>query len=385
MKTAGLVLVFLTLATAKDTMMDNRFAFTLYKNIAAGNAGNICISPYSISTVFAMLFPGSDTHTEEEFIDVFGFAPTQEFHQNLSDEIAHLTSTDDAKVLLANGLWPSIGYELSSEYVTLVQKIYNASPEALDYANKPQESVERINDWVKKHTAEKIPAIIDESAISPLTRLILTNAVYFNGKWQYPFDEEATHIANFYQNGDTTETDFMQLREDLHVAEVQGTQVTKLFYGEGDFSMLLLLPPRNRSLDTFEAELTGDEMAALEAELTTEKVQLYLPTWTMEESYEVSSILKQMGLETAFLEEADFSDLSPSSEDIFIDQVLHKTYMDVSEEGTEAAGATAITMRTTSVEASRPRTVRYDRPFVFIIKNESANRILFMGRVADFN
>jgi serpin B len=384
MKAAGILLVFLTLATAEDTM-DNRFAFTLFRNIAAENAGNICISPYSISTVFAMLFPGSDTHTEEEFIDVFGFTSTQEFHQNFSDEISHITSTDDAEVLLANGLWPNIGYELSSEYVTLVQEVYNASPEALDYANKPQESVERINDWVKKHTAQKIPAIIDESAISPLTRLILTNAVYFNGKWQYPFDEEATHTANFYQNGDTTETDFMQLRENLHAAEVQGTQVIKLFYGEGDFSMLLLLPSRDRSLDTFEAGLTGDEIAALEAELTTQKVQLYLPKWTMEQSYEVSSMLQQMGLETAFLEGADFSGLSSSSEEIFIDKVLHKTYMDVSEKGTEAAGATAITMRTTSVETSQPRTVRYDRPFVFIIKNESANRILFMGRVADFN
>ncbi|ERP30853.1 serpin family protein [Chitinivibrio alkaliphilus] len=360
------------------------FAFSLYRTVAQEEDGNICLSPYSIESVFAMLSAGARGSTRDELFSLFGFSESSQFHRAFSDEMDLLRGADGATVYLANALWPAKKYVLRQDFMELLETRYGAEVERLDFGTEPEKSADQINKWVERHTEGMISQIVQADQFSDLTRLILTNAVYFNASWNTPFPADKTAEDIFYtRRGDSISVDYMQQEASFSYGTTEHSELLLLPYSGGEFSLLLARPHRKEHMEDLEERLSPALLNTWDKALSEERLFVSLPKWKMKKEYEVSSFLHSLGLASAFTPQADFGGVSESKEDLFIDRVLHKTAMEVSEAGTEAAAATAITMRTTSVNISEPREVRFDSPFLFFIRHDPTGRILFMGRMDD--
>ncbi len=359
---------------------NNRFALNLYLRLR-GSQGNLFFSPMSLSTALGMVYAGSRGRTAAEMAQVLCFAKDQKrvsgSMKSLMEELA--TPRDGVVLNMANALWGQKGYPFLRDYLELLRTCYEAPLFQVDFRKNTEGARKTINKWTEKKTEDKIKELLKKGVLKPETQLVLTNAIYFNGKWTAPFRPQNTKEDDFFLlSGEKVRVPFMFREDAMLFAETEDSQVLSLPYGKGDYSMVFLLPREQGGLPSLEKKLT---MYGLSPELSKRKVRLFLPRFVLESEFSLAEVLKSMGMKAAFSPAADFSGIS-SSRDLSISAVIHKAFVDVGEEGTEASAATAVVMLKMAAPSRVPVTVfKADHPFLFFIRHNASGGILFMGRV----
>jgi serpin B len=373
---------------------NNRFAADLYRQLASDPeyAGkNIFFSPYSISTALAITYEGARGTTADEIASVLHLptneTPRQEGYAGLD---AALNRGDQNYTLrTANALWGEETYPFLPDYVDTAARWYRANVTNLDFVNDSEASRQTINHWVEEKTEDKIRDLLPAGSIDPMTRLVITNAIYFKGTWIKQFDPaETTDEAFQIAPGETVRVQMMHRTDEDAVygyAETETLQVLKMPYAHTDgmeLSMLVLLP-REDNLTAAEEALDAGALAGIRDSLTDRRVRVVFPKFTLETEYTLSPVLAEMGMPTAFSNDADLSGMD-GTDMLFVSEVFHKAFVDVSEEGTEAAAATAVVVNLKSAPGGDTTPVfRADHPFVFLIVEEDSGTILFAGRVVN--
>jgi serine protease inhibitor len=359
----------------------NRFAFDLFRSINTRFAdSNLFISPLSASFALGMTLNGADGETFDGMLAALRIDDTNRSRINdaYRDLIALLLELDPAvDMRIGNAIWYRDTYPFHQTFFDTVSHYFSARVAGLDF-NSPA-SVDRINTWVDTATAGKITRVID--VIDPETVMLLMNAIYFKGSWRSRFDVARTHSAPFAtERGTSYAAQLMHLEDqELALAHVDGAQAVDLPYGRAAFTMTAILPPEGADVDTFIATLDQSKWEAIVGALHHTKADVYLPKFRMEWQDTLNADLKAMGMENAFCEGcANFTRLSPMGEDLFISFVKQNTFVNVNEEGTEAAAVTTVGVDYVSL----PPSIRFDRPFVFVIRERLSGTILFMGKVA---
>lgn len=366
----------------------NQFAFDLYQQ-ARQQDGNLFFSPASVSTALSMTYAGAGGHTEREMASVLHFNRDQDTHEGFSTLLDLLNSTGDRNgysLSTANRLWGAKGYEFEDAFVRLTEDKYRAELETLNFG-QPEQARKTINGWVEKQTREKIVDLIPSGILQPDTRLVLTNAIYFEGGWSSEFSEKATKKAPFHLTAtDTINVLTMEQREDFPYTEDADVQVLSMPYRGHELSMVVVLPKKIEGLAGLEGKLTNDRFAGWMKKLRGDRpVITYLPKFKMRSQFMLSGALKSMGMTSAFSDNADFSAMS-KSEDLMISEVIHQAFIDVDEKGTEAAAATAVLAMPTAAlferkEPPKPIIFRADHPFLFVIRDNRTGAVLFVGRM----
>lgn len=368
---------------------NRRFALDLYQQLCSKDeeAGNIFYSPYSISVALAMTWAGARGNTADEMADALHFTLEQEeFHPAFNKLDLYLGSlgqeTDDEEFILSieNSIWGDGTYTFLDDYLDLLAVNYGAAMSLLDFIYQPDVSREIINQWVEDQTNGRIEDLLPENSITPDTRLVLTNAVYFYGSWLHQFDEESTSNGIFDAlDGSQVTVSMMQQTEVFHYMSGDGFQAIDLPY-EGEEAGMLIIVPDEGTFEAFEQTFDTETLGVVLDGLTSTNVTLYLPKWEFIAECKLEEILKSMGMVDAFMA-ADFSGID-GTHDLFIDEVFHKAFVAVDESGTEAAAATAVVVSLTAVP-DPPITFRIDRPFIFLIMDYEIETILFAGRVTN--
>ena len=370
---------------------NNRFAIDLYTRLADQGDGNIFFSPFSISSALAITYEGARGNTADEIRSVFHFPDNTTMMRNgFARTIAGINSGASTYTLrTANALWAEQTYPFLPEYISTADRYYSAQATNLNFISKPDESRITINRWVEEQTEDKIKDLLPAGSINPLTRLVITNAIYFKGTWVKQFDEKKTTEEDFHTGtGSTVRVPMMQRTDEnatYGYAERGDLQVLQMPY-ESDsgkqLSMLVLLP-KDTDLATVERSFNVTTIAELRQNLTSQRVMVYFPKFTMETKYSLPRTLSAMGMPIAFTGAADFSGMD-GTRNLFIDDVIHQAFVDVNEEGTEAAAATAGVMTMSSMLVEEPVPVfRADHPFIFLIQDNETGNILFLGRMAN--
>ena len=377
---------------------NNAFAFDLYQVLSAED-GNLFYSPYSISLALAMTYAGARGETEQQMASTLRFdLPRDRLHSVFNGldvelagrgEGAEGTDEEGFRLNIVNALWGQKDFEFLSEFLDLVAENYGAGLNLLDFVNAAEDSRLVINDWVSEQTEGKIEDLIPPGAIDGLTRLVLTNAIFFNAAWLYPFSESGTKDGVFHLlDGEELMVPMMSQTADFGLAMGDGYQMVELPYDGGELSMVILLPNAGH-FDPIEDSLDGNSVRAMADGLTSTRVALTMPKFEFESDFSLAGTLGEMGMPVAFTpafgpctsETADFSGMTGTC-DLFIKDIVHKAFVSVDEAGTEAAAATAVIIGTDSVKP-QPIEVIVDRPFVFLIRDIETGAILFIGRIAD--
>ncbi len=380
----------------KVVQANNQFALELYSRLISdpGQAGeNIFFSPWSISSALAITYEGARGMTAEEIQSVFHFPTDTATRQTGFYEISTGLNRGGSGYTLrtANALWAEKTYPFLPSYTSIARSSYSAHVTNLDFIGNAEPSRETINRWVADQTANKIQDLLPEGSIDKSTRLVITNAIYFKGTWDEQFEKENTIEEDFRITPSQTVRVPMMRRTDRDAkywyAETDTLQVLGMPYAHKDgkdLSMFVLLP-RDDDLNAVEISLTPGIVSELQQALVYQQVKVYFPKFRLETDYRLSDTLKKMGMPIAFTEAADFSGMDGTG-GLFIDDVFHKAFVDVNEEGTEAAAATAVAMTLAYHMDYEPVPVfRADHPFIFLIQDDDTGNILFMGRVVNPN
>jgi len=364
---------------------NNAFALDLYRQLAE-NEGNLFFSPFSISSALAMTYAGAREETARQMAEVMHFSLAQEKLHPAFSELTGMFNAPgkDYQLSVANALWGQVDYEFLPDFVETTNKYYGAGFKEVDYVGAREQARQTINKWVEGKTNGRIKDILQPDDLTELTRLVLTNAIYFKGKWQIQFKLEATKTMPFHVSAEETrDVPMMHQAAKFNYAENDQAQVLELPYAGGDLSMVILLPKPGYELAKLEGMLRPDLVQSWLSELSTEEVEVFLPRFRLEERFVLNEELQRLGMRDAFDEmKADFSGMTPGP-DLYISMVIHKAFVEVNEEGTEAAAATAVVMNAKSMIVDRPRLFLADHPFVFAIRDLRSGSILFMGRLSD--
>lgn len=384
-----------TKSAAKEREMvvqgNNEFALELYARLRA-EEGNLFLSPYSISTALAMTYAGARGRTEAQMAKVLHFPTASgeavldpaQFHSAFGAIIKDLNQRAekaDFQLSVANALWGQKGYAFLAEFLELVEARYEGKLTEVDFVKATEQARTAINAWVEEKTNNKIKELLQPGVLDQMTRLVLTNAIYFKGNWAKQFDEERTSQAPFtLASGEKVDVPMMNQTGDFPYMEAEDFQALEMPYVDDELSMIVLLPQKTDGLGELEKRLTAEALGKWLAKLRKREVVVSLPKFEMTRQFSLASVLKSMGMTDAFSRGADFSGMSGTRE-LFISAVIHKAYVDVNEEGTEAAAATAVTVKLTSVLPDRRVVFRADHPFLFLIRDNKSGSILFIGRV----
>ena len=364
----------------------NAFAFDIFREVHEGNEGNMFISPYSIFTALAMTYEGARGETADEMATVLSVEQDNEsFHTYMKNLYEVLnTKNEEYNISTANALWVKENLQLLEVYLNAIREYYGGDATEVDYSN-PAEAAAIINQWVENQTNGLIKDLITADAISPLTALILTNAIYFKGIWKTQFDPVNTTNRTFeISAGTSVETSTMSLidTEDVfNYAETDDLQILELPYTGDDISMIILLPKNNDLSSTIDT-IDSDMFSEWTESMVETKVNIYLPKFKVETSYTLKNYLIELGMNIPFTSAADFSGIT-GGKDLFISQILHKAFIDVNEEGTEAAAATAVIMVLTANGGSSRIVFNCNHPFIYLIQHKQTETILFMGSISD--
>lgn len=366
---------------------NNQFAFELYSEYKS-KEGNIFFSPYSISTALAMTYEGARGKTAEEIQSVFHF-PEENVRRPAFAKLYNEINKKDKKYQLntANALWAQKDFQFLSEYFNIVEKYYGGKVTNLDFVGETEKSRLTINKWVEEQTNNKIKDLIPLGILDSMTKLVLTNAIYFKGTWVYQFDKKDTKELDFKVTSENiVKVPMMYLNNEeakFNYAETNNLQVLEMLYKGEELSMLILLPKDN--LGSLEKNLDAKKIEEYRNMLKAEYIEaIYLPKFKFETKYFMADTLKEMGMPTVFSDSADFSGMT-GKRDLFISQVIHQAFVEVNEEGTEAAAATAVIMEKGISVGPRTPVFRADHPFIFIIQEKATGNILFLGRVINPN
>uniref|UniRef100_A0A8C3YHV7 Serpin family B member 1 n=1 Tax=Catagonus wagneri TaxID=51154 RepID=A0A8C3YHV7_9CETA len=369
---------------------NTRFALDLFRALNESNpAGNIFISPFSISSALAMILLGTRGNTEAQLSKALHFDTVKDIHSSFQSLNADINKRGASYILkLANRLFGESSYHFLPEFLASTQKMYGAELASVDFLQASEEARKVINAWVKEQTEGKIPELLASGVVDGTTKLVLVNAIYFKGNWQEKFMTEATADAPFRLNKkDSKMVKMMYQKKKFpfgYIKELK-CRVLELPYQGRELSMVILLP------DSIEDESTG--LSKIEQQLTLERlrewtrpenlelleVSVHLPRFRLEESYDLNAPLGRLGVQDLFGSRADLTGMS-EARDLFISKVVHKSFVEVNEEGTEAAAATA-GMAVFAMLMPEENFLA-DHPFIFFIRHNSSANILFLGRLS---
>jgi len=375
------------------TLVDGNsaFAFDLYQALSEAD-GNLFYSPYSISLALVMTYAGARGETAQEMADTLHFTLSQDaLHpafNSLDIELSRRGEGAEGKdeggfrLNIVNAIWGQKDYEFLSQFLDTLAENYDAGLRPLDFASAPEESRITINNWVSDQTEGRIEDLIPQGLIDTWTRLVLTNAIYFNAAWQYPFKEEMTEDGPFYLlDGGEVTVPMMKQTETFGYAEGDEYQAVELPYDGRELSMVILLP-RAGQFEAFEGSLDAQRVDVIVKDLEHKRVALTMPKFEFESDFSLGETLAAMGMPDAFVWPiADFSGMT-GNRDLFIGDVIHKAFVSVDASGTEAAAATAVVMPTAGPPGELVE-VTVNRPFIFLIRDIETGSIVFIGRVVN--
>jgi serpin B len=364
---------------------NSEFALDIYHKIRC-NDGNIFFSPYSISTAFAMTYSGARCETQKQMAVVLHFSlDACQLHPSFSELQAHfqkLQENSPFRLNIANALWVQKGYELLQDFLELNQKYYQANLLSLNFYDDPEGSRIKINGWVEDKTEGKIQDLLPAGTVKTITRLVLTNTIYFKAEWQHTFSPHKTKEQDFWITPEEkTKVQMMSQKERFGYFENETFQILEMPYIRQDLSMVVFLPKKKDGLPELESKLNTENIAKWSSSLTRQQVNVHFPKFTTSQNIDLKRNLKALGMVDAFTHNADFSGIEPKKE-LYITDALHKAFIDVDELGTEAAAATAVSVGVTSMPP--PKVVpkfRADHPFFYLIRDNKTSSILFMGRL----
>jgi len=372
------------------TRDNNAFAVEFYAHLRA-RPGNLFFSPESISTAFGMAYAGARGETATEMTHVFHFTlPPDRLHPAMGALLDSINAAHtDYELHSADALWAQRDESFLDSYLRLMQADYGAGFHRVDFRANPEAVRTTINEWVEQQTHKRIQNLIGSGVLTPLTRLVLTNAIYFKGTWMAPFEKgETEESGEFHVSaGQTVKTPLMHRSGGYRYYDGGSFQELELLYKSGELGMIVLLPKDPSGLDALERQFTAANADQWLRKLEpADRVIVTLPRFTMTRQMELSDTLSAMGMRDAFTGAADFSGMT-GKPGFSISAAIHKAFIDVNEQGTEAAAATATMMVGAAMRAPAPEpppiVFRADHPFLFLIRNTATNGILFMGRVDD--
>ena len=383
---------------------NSNFAFDLYSALSDGE-GNLFFSPFSISQVLAMAYAGARGETERQMAETLRYSlPQQRLHRAFKTLDSDLQSKDEIssgsrdsdednsrfRLNIANAVWGQEGYKFHGDFLHTLGENYGGEVRRLDFSSEPEESRVTINDWVAKETEDKIKDLFPQGSIGSATRFVLTNAIYFNAVWSYPFFLKDENKRPFHLlDGGKIEVPMMTADYDEEIfgySDGKGFQAIELpyrRYSSVDASMVIFLPDEG-DFREFENSLNSNTLEQVLREFDSDRRNLILtmPLFKYESDFLLDNTLANMGMPDAFSDASDFSGITDETS-VWINAVVHKAFVSVDEEGTEAAAATGVGFLMSAREIEEPITVTIDRPFIFLIRDEPTGAILFLGRVMD--
>ncbi len=388
-------------AAAHQAVADgnNQFALALYQKLRGGD-GNLFFSPYSVSTALAMTYAGARAETERQMGEAMWYPTSGEVLEKLGIAGMPMTQEEFAgafgaiirdlnakggkdayELRVANALWGQQDFAFLDAFAKLVETEYGGRIRNVDFVGATEKARRTINAWVEEQTNGKIKDLISEGAVGQMTRLVLTNAIYFKGNWASQFKEDRTQDAPFtLLDASKVQVPMMNQKAKFRYAQIDELQVLQLPYVGDELSMVILLPRALDGIRQIEQGLTGENLAKWLDNLREQEVFVSIPKFKMTSKFSLQTVLAQMGMAQAFTGAADFSGMT-GRRDLFISAVIHQAYVDVNEEGTEAAAATGVVMRMTSIGPDRTPVFKADHPFIFMIRDNTSGSILFFGRV----
>lgn len=362
---------------------NNQFALELYTELSKNGKENIFYSPYSISAALAMTYEGAKGETKDEIKSVFHFPEDSTLRPNFAKIYNDINKNEeDYELRTGNALWVQKDYPFLEDYINIVVKYYGGKASNLDFVKETEKSRQTINSFIEEQTNNKIKDLIPKGVLDYLTRLVLTNAIYFKGTWQWEFNPKNTEEVDFkITPTDIVKVPMMYMKPEkakFNYADLEDLQILELPYKGEKISMLILLPKDN--LEDIQP-LTIEKLKEWKSQMKKETLdEIYLPKFEFDTKYFMKEILSDMGMPTAFEMDADFSGMD-GTKSLYIKEVIHQAYVKVDEKGTEAAAATGVVMELTSI---MPKNIfRADHPFIFIIQQNDTGNILFLGRVND--
>ena len=367
-----------------------KFAWNLYKQLLLSNSGNIFLSPASISIALGMTYLGARGNTASEMKDVLFFKDVDDkhLHSSFEDMLVALKNTDGKFALhTANRLYCEQSFKLLEEFMLRTKMHYQAEMAAVDFKGNHEGVREEINQWVEEQTAKKITDLLAAGTLNPLVRLILVNAIYFKGDWQYKFNETATKDGDFHISPTkkiTVPLMFQNTKFNLGFSTDVKSWIIELPYVDNKLSMFVILPDKVDGLQLLEQNLKFEHLINPEKEfhMRPTKTQVTLPRFKLEQSFSLADTLATMGILDLFdVKQADLSGIDGSG-DLFVSKVIHKAFIEVNEEGSEAAAATAVVMMLRSMPGPPPM-FKANHPFLFFIRENSTKAILFFGKVVE--
>jgi serpin B len=368
---------------------NNTFAFDLYQALRE-KGGNVFFSPYSISEALTMTYAGAKGQTETNMAAALHFTLTQDkLHPAfnwLDLELAKRGKDAKGKdgegfrLRIANALWGQKDYKFLSPFLDTLAINYGAGLRTVDFIKDTEKSRITINDWVAEQTEDRVKDLIPPGSVNEMTRIVLTNAIYFNAAWLHPFKEENTKNDTFYRlDGSTVSVPMIKQTESMRYAEGDSYQAVELLYDGRELSMIILMP-REGKFAEFEESLDSTVFQQVLDQLSTHQVTLTMPKFNYESSFGLKEALSALGMGIAFTEDADFSGMN-GKRDLLIQDVLHKAFISVDEAGTEAAAATAVIVGIVSMPELAE--MQINRPFIFLIHDNATGSLIFVGRVLD--
>ncbi|MCL2648016.1 MAG: serpin family protein [Phycisphaerales bacterium] len=382
------------------------FAADLYARLAAQSKDNLFFSPTSIETALAMTYAGARGNTAAQMAKTLHFendaakvsAAFAKRLQILNNPPAQLVmySPDESgkskavmqspyQLFVANALWGQQGYPFKPDFIDLVQKNFGGGLNNVDFAGHTEETRKTINDWAAKQTKDRIKDLIAPGLLTPLTRLVLTNAIYFKSNWEHSFTKALTKDGPFHLSADkSVNVPLMHQTNTFAYGENEELQFLSMPYTQDVLSMVVLLPRQADGLAALEKKLTAENLDRWLKNITAASVEITFPKYTFSSEFQLKDILSAMGMPDAFDDgKADFSGMT-TAERLFISAVVHKAFVAVDEEGTEAAAATAVIMAgRAALLPQEPKVFKADHPFIFLIRHNATGEILFLGRIVN--
>ncbi len=364
---------------------NNNFTFDLFNYV--DNNDNVFLSPFSVSTALAMTYEGAENKTRNEMSKVLYFPQSNEkVNKSFSEIIKKTQITNNKKQYtfnIANSLWAQQDFEFLHSYFETIKRYYAAPIQMVDYKDNVNREKVRlgINKWVESKTNDKIKGLISENDLDNETKLVLVNAVYFLSEWKKAFKKEATKEDEFLTFSGKTTKEFMHTGTKMKYFGDEKFKVLEIPYKNNKASMIILMPNEIQDFNEFKKGLNADFYNSVKNKLRYENISLYLPKFKIEFKQDLAKTLSNAGMKRAFSSRADFGAMV-CKKNIRIDKIIHQTFIDVDEVGTEAAAATAVVMkRVTSVGPSKKIEFKANKPFVFLIRENTTGSILFVGQL----
>lgn len=387
-----------TLAPAEATQFaadQADFALDLYQAVrkdAALDGKDVFLSPHSVSTALAMTYAGARSTTAAEMKKALHFGlPDDRLHKAfdwldlaLSSRGQNAKGKDDQpfRLKVASSIWGQKSYAFQTPFLDTLAVDYGAGLNAVDFVKDATGATHAINAWVEQKTENRIKNLVPDGALDPDTRLVLVNAVYFNAAWASKFEPTATKPGTFTKlDGSTVQVEMMHGGAQRRYAKADGFEAVELPYDGGELSMMAIAPDSG-TFGTFEASLTGRKVLDIFAAMAERTVIVGFPKVKLDAAFDLTAPLAGLGMETAFSPgTADFSGIA--DDHLYMKGVLHKTFLELDENGTEAAAATAVIAGTTSAPQDPPVTVTFDRPYLIAIVDRATKTLVFFGRIVD--